>query len=59
MVELVRLLWAYSTHKSCWDLNEGFRETMRQRAVSISWFLCSIWPLDLGWNPEDRLMVLS
>ena len=30
---------------------------MQRSAVSISWFLRSVWPLDWGWYPEDRLTV--
>lgn len=36
MAELVRELWAYSTHRSCWDQEDGFWDTMQRRAVSIS-----------------------
>ncbi len=31
-------------------------ETRHLRVFSISWLTRSVWPLDWGWNPEDRLM---
>ncbi len=30
---------------------------IHRRVVSRSWFIRSIWPLDSGWNPDDRLAV--
>jgi len=57
VAELVRVLWAYSTNGSCWDQKDGFWETMQCSMVSISWFICSVCPLDWGWKPEDRLIV--
>ena len=45
MAEQMRELWAYSTHNSCEDQEEGFWEAMHRRAVSNSWFMRSVCPL--------------
>lgn len=55
--ELTTVLWAYSTHINILDQANRWQETMQRTVTSISWFFCSIWPLDCGWNPEDRLAV--
>ncbi len=55
MAELVRVLWAYSTHRSWRDQEEGFWDTIHHRAVSISWFFLSVWPLAWGWYLDDKL----
>lgn len=35
----------------------GTKKTMQQRAVFISWFFLSIWPMVWGWNPDEKLTV--
>ena len=57
MAELVRVLWAYSTHNRCWDQEDGFWDVMHRRVVSISWFILSAWPFDWGWYPDVKLAV--
>lgn len=47
MAELVRELWAYSTHRSSLDQEDGFLHTMRRRAVRGVCF----WDIqEIGWT---------
>ena len=55
MDEQVRVICAYSTHISWLDQEARLRFTRHRRVVSRSWFTLSVWPLDWGWMPEDRL----
>ena len=55
MAEQGRVLQAYSTHTSCWLQEVELAETRQRNVVSRSWLARSDWPLDWGWNPEDRL----
>ena len=52
-----RVLWAYSAHIIKDDQEDGLLAAMHLRVVSRSWFNLSVWPLDSGWYPEDRLTV--
>jgi len=58
VAELVRELWAYSTHSKCADQEDGWRAVMQRNAVSKSWFARSVRPLVWGLYPEDRLAVI-
>lgn len=33
------------------------KKTMQRSAVFISWLFLSIWPMDWGWNPDEKLTV--
>jgi len=55
VAELVRVLWAYPTHRSSLDQEAGFRGTVRYSIVSISWFIRAACPFDWGWKPENSL----
>ncbi len=35
----------------------GLLAAIHRRVVSRSWLIRSVWPLDSGWNPNDRLAV--
>ncbi len=44
--------------QTSWELHVlGLFESRHLRVFSISWFTLSVWPLDWGLNPEDKLMV--
>lgn len=42
---------------SCWDQKERCFNTIHLRVVFICWFIFSVWPLDCGCYPYDRLTV--
>lgn len=44
-------------NNSCLDQDAGVWAVRQRRPVSISWFIHSVWSLDCGWNPDDRMMV--
>ncbi len=50
-----RVLWAYSAHTMKVDHEVGLLATMQRRVVSRSWLTRYVWPLDSGWNPDDKL----
>ena len=54
----VWLLIAYSTHGSCELQDTGLLAHRHLSTVSIDWLARSVWPLDWGWKPDDKLMCL-
>lgn len=57
MAKLIKELWAHSTHNSCEDQENGICAATHLKVDSSSWFNRSVWPLDWGWYPKDRLTV--
>ena len=55
VAEQGRVFRAYSTQTSCRLQVVRLVKTRHLKVVSRSWFARSNWPLDWGWNPEDRL----
>lgn len=52
-----RELCAYSAQITYLLQVVGLVEARHRKVVSRSWFTLSIWPLDSGCNPEERLTV--
>ncbi|KAL6458334.1 hypothetical protein MHYP_G00335640 [Metynnis hypsauchen] len=50
-----RVLWAYSAQGRCSTHEEGLAEVKHRRVRARSWLTRSVWPLDSGWKPEERL----
>ncbi len=57
VAEEQRVLWVYSAHMIKRDQEDGFLAAIHLSVVSRSWLSLSVYPLDSGWNPEDRLTV--
>lgn len=42
-----------------WDQEDGFWDARQYRAISISWLLHSVCPIDWWWYPEERLAMAA
>ena len=52
------LLIAYSAQGNCELHDVGLLLHRHLSTVSIAWLAHSVWPLDCGWKPDERLIVV-
>lgn len=58
MDEECSVLWAYTAHMVNDAQEVGLFAAIHLRVDIWSWLSLSVWPLDSGWNPEYRLLVV-